>query len=156
MLDREKLTSAVIVLFSLTMLTLVIPNNVPPYQGYGVSPGLIPNAACGLMLFLSLIRLAGGMIRRNEEKGHSDPHDQGAESSSLSAQGLHLLTFFLPCFLVVPVMAPVGFIPAGIAFMLVLQYLCGQRNAVKGLAVSAITVVVIYLAMVYGFKVPMP
>lgn len=148
MLDREKITSAAIALFSLVLLAVVIPRDTPPYQGYGVSPALIPNIAAGLMLLLSLIRLLGKKVSptREGENGRVSPARTAA----------HLAKFFLPCFLLLPGMTRIGFIPAGLVFMLVMQYLCGQRNPLTMLLVGVLTVGGLYLAMVYGFKVPMP
>lgn len=172
MIDREKIASVAIALFSLILLVVVIPRDTPPYQGYGVSPALIPNLAAGLMLLLSLIRLSGrtgergatgdagaensGNIPAPGKKAGRPARDGGSDRASPTRTAAHLAKFFPPCFLLLPLMARIGFIPAGLVFMLVMQYLCGQRNPLTMLLVGVLTVGGLYLAMVYGFKVPMP
>ena len=42
----------------------------------------------------------------------------------------------IPCVLLMPAMKWVGFIPAGLVFMLLIQYLCGQRKPVPAVLVA--------------------
>jgi hypothetical protein len=55
-----------------------------------------------------------------------------------------------------PAMQWIGFIPAGILFLIIIQILCGQRKPVKTALVAIIPVFILYLAMRYGLSVPMP
>ena len=49
-----------------------------------------------------------------------------------------------------------GFIVASIVFMLIMQWLCGQRKPLPLLLVAVIPVGVIYSAIRFGLGVPMP
>jgi uncharacterized membrane protein (UPF0136 family) len=55
-----------------------------------------------------------------------------------------------------PAMKLAGFIPAGLAFMLLIQYLCGQRKPVPAVLTAVGTVSALYAVMRYGLGVPMP
>jgi hypothetical protein len=158
--QRENLIYGGIALGSGVFLVWIIPVQTPPYPGYGVSAALLPNVAFGLILALSVLLLAFNLFAYQAEKS------KGASGSSRPAapqirpeEKVHfwrLALFLTPCFLLMPAMKWIGFIPAGLLFMLVIQYLCGQRKPVILLLVAVIPVVIMYAAMRYGLKIPMP
>ena len=55
-----------------------------------------------------------------------------------------------------PAMHYLGFIPAGVLFLLVIQLSCGQRHPVPLVLVAVLPVVLVYLLMRYVLSVPMP
>lgn len=71
-------------------------------------------------------------------------------------QWLHLARFLIPCALLMPAMSWIGFIPAGVAFMAVIQYFCGQRRPLAFALVAALPVLTVYAVMRFGLGVPMP
>ena len=49
-----------------------------------------------------------------------------------------------------------GFILPGIIFMLIMQWLCGQRKPIPLILVAIIPIGIIYVAIRFGLGVPMP
>jgi len=155
---RENLVSGGVALGSLVFLIWVIPTFTPPYPGYGVSSALLPNIAFGSILALSLMSLGANAFSHFKVKAKSPEAGQSAEDtpSGDRVHLLHLASFMIPCILLMPVMKWLGFIPGGLLFMLLTQYLCGQRKPVTMVLVAVCTVGSIYAAMRYGLSVPMP
>jgi len=152
---REFLIFTGISLGSLFFLAWVIPNYTPAYPGYGVSAALLPNVAVGIILALSVLSLVRLLldVRSQRVKGIL----QSEEIKEVDrVHLLHLASFMVPCILLMPAMKWIGFLPAGILFMLLIQFLCGQRKLVAAVLTSVGTVGIIYLAMVYGLGVPLP
>ena len=154
---RDNLVSGGIALASLVILLWVIPTFTPPYPGYGVSSALLPNLAFGIILVLSLLSLGHGIITRFKAKTTNPHRDSPGEIHPKDRVHLgHLVSFMIPCFLLMPAMKWMGFIPGGLLFMLIIQYICGQRKPVTLIIVAVCSVGAVYAAMRYGLRVPMP
>jgi len=154
---RENLVSGGVALGSLVFLIWVIPTFTPPYPGYGVSSALLPNVAFGIILALSLLSLGYNIFSHFKAKSTNPEAGQSGNIRSEDRVHLwHLASFMIPCILLMPAMKSMGFIPAGLLFMLLMQYLCGQRKPVTMALVAVCTVGLIYAAMRYGLSVPMP
>lgn len=69
---------------------------------------------------------------------------------------LHLASFIIPCALFVVGIEYVGFVPAALLFMLVIQLVIGSRKVGQLIIVSVAAVAVMYVIMRYGFGVPIP
>ena len=154
---RDNLVSGGVALGSVVFLVWVIPANTPPYPGYGVSSALLPNVAFGTILALSVLSLGTNLFLRYQVKS-KNPDNAPPEQIPMDKRvhlGL-LIAFMLPCILLMPAMQHLGFIPGGLLFMLLIQYLCGQRKPVTIVLVAVITVGAMYAAMRYGLSVPMP
>ncbi|MDI6725512.1 MAG: tripartite tricarboxylate transporter TctB family protein [Smithellaceae bacterium] len=155
--QRENIIYGGIALGSLILLGWVIPAHSPPYPGYGVSAALVPNVTAGIMLTLAVLSLG-----RNLWSGRAAGANAGEEKPSGAAYREdrvhlgHLARFMVPSALLMPAMKWVGFIPAGLAFMLLIQYLCGQRKPGPAALTAAVSVFLIYALMRYGLGVPMP
>lgn len=154
---RENLVSGGVALGSLVFLIWVIPTFTPPYPGYGVSSALLPNVAFGGVLALSLLSLGYNLFSHIKAKSTNSEAGQSGDIRSENRVHLwHFASFMIPCILLMPAMKWIGFIPGGLLFMLLMQYLCGQRNPVMMALVAVCTVGLIYAAMRYGLSVPMP
>lgn len=156
---RDIYVSGGIALGSLIFLTWVIPTFTPPYPGYGVSSALLPNIVLSIILGLSLLSMGASIFStwktKSSEDGKGPPVQKGINQNERIHFG-HLVSFMTPCILLMPAMKWMGFIPAGLLFILLIQYLCGQRKPLTMVIVSVCTVGFIYLAMRYGLGVPMP
>ncbi|MDL2307298.1 tripartite tricarboxylate transporter TctB family protein [Desulfovibrio sp. OttesenSCG-928-C06] len=152
MLNTESIASAAIMLLSVLLLVWVIPAHTPPYQGYGVSPALIPNVSAAIMLALSFLGLLRSALGKRAGKASGEKIDP----VSLLSRFIHISKFMLPSFLLFPAIGEFGFFPAGIVFMLLIQFICGQRNWLKNALVSVLVVAGLYAAMRYGFSIAMP
>lgn len=161
MLNTESISNAVILLFSILLLAWIIPENTPPYQGYGVSPALIPNVTAGIMLFLSFF----GLVRSARAARAGKPVGRKADAGAFFEKLRHVAKFLIPCFLLFPAMELCGeipgleqrgFFPAGILFMIWIQFICGQKNWLQNVLISVLLVAGLYAAMRYGFSISMP
>ncbi|MEW6669276.1 MAG: tripartite tricarboxylate transporter TctB family protein [Thermodesulfobacteriota bacterium] len=157
---RDNLIFGGITIGCVAFLMWIIPAETPPYPGYGVSAALLPNVAVVIILVLSVLSLVRNLIAYRAERsmGTATPEKRpsGANSLERRVHLWHLARFMIPCLLLMPAMEWAGFIPAGLVFMLLIQYLCGQRKPVPAALVAAVLVGVFYVAMRYGLGVPMP
>ena len=154
---RDNLVNGFVILGSLVFLLWIIPNFTPPYPGYGVSSALLPNVAFSIILGLSAVPLGYALWAQYKEKSIPQEKDQAEEINQNDRVHLwHLASFMIPCLLLMPIMKWIGFIPGGLLFMILLQYLCGQRKTVTMITVAVCTVGSIYAAMRWGLGVPMP
>ena len=125
------------------------PAYTPEYPGYGVPASLLPDIAAGFMLALSLLGLGRAALSwRKAEKSGGD--------GQTAVRWRHLACFLIPCALLMPAMSLFGFLPAGIAFMVVIQIGCGQRRWFPMTLVSVAPVLLVYAIMRFGLGVPMP
>lgn len=155
--QRDNLIYGGIVLGSVVFLWWIIPAYSPPYPGYGVSASLLPNVTVGIILVLSVLALVRNTLSYLLVKSKKAEESQSVTPSQADRVHLwHLARFMIPCVLLMPAMKWAGFIPAGLVFMLVIQYLCGQRKPVPAVLVAVGLVGVLYTAMRYGLGVPMP
>lgn len=154
---RENIIYGGVALGSAAFMLWVIPAHTPPYPGYGVSAALLPYVTVGIMLVLSLGSLLRNLLLQVWSKGRSA---EESRSEAGNPEGrvhlLHLARFMIPAILLMPAMMWVGFIPAGLLFMLVMQYLCGQRRLLPAVFTAVGSVCLLYVAMRYGLGVPMP
>ena len=148
-LQRDTLAYGVVAAASAYLLIWIIPAYTPEYPGYGVPASLLPDIAAGFMLALSLLGLGrAALSRRKAEKS-------GGGGQTAVRWG-HLACFLIPCALLMPAMSLFGFLPAGIAFMVVIQIGCGQRRWFPMTLVSVAPVLLVYAIMRFGLGVPMP
>lgn len=152
---RENLVYGTIALASLVFLIWVIPTYTPAYPGYGVPASMVPNVTVGGILLLSALALVRNLIvlaRSRQQESREENQDGQVDRVHL----LHLVKFMLPCILLMPAMKWLGFLPAAIMFMLVIQYCCNQRKPVALILVALVPVGTIYVAMRFLLGVPMP
>lgn len=151
---RDALGYAVMTTVSVLLLAWIIPAWSPPWPGYGMPPSLVPDVAAGFLLVLSLWGLARACLLLKQEGAAKAPEPRTAPKKR--PDWLNLLLFVVPCAFLMPAMAAVGFLPAGIGFMLLIQWLCGQRRVVPLILVATLPVLVIWALMRFALGVPMP
>ena len=156
-LKRDNFVFGGLVLGSLFFLFWIIPAQTPEYPGYGVPASLVPNVTVGIILVLSALVLVRNLLEFMVAKKAHSAENQAEDNDTEDRVHLwHLFRFMIPCLLLLPAIQWVGFIPAGIVFMLVIQYVCKQRKPVQVILVAIIPVLLMYVAMRYGLGVPMP
>lgn len=157
---RENLVYAGVALGSLSFLIWVIPAFTPPYPGYGVSAAALPDLVMSVILGLSLLSLFRNLLEYRREKSketlNREQNRLGGIPQKDRVNLWHLARFMVPFILLMPAMKSIGFVPAGLLFMLLMQYLCGQRKLLTMVLVAVGTVGLVYGVMRYGLKVPMP
>lgn len=151
---RDNIIYGGIVLSCVVFLLWVIPAYTPKYPGYGVPASLVPNVVVGIILVISALTLMSDLLTYLSKKPVSREEREIPEEGKVHLW--HLVKFMIPCVLLMPAMKWAGFIPAGAVFMLVIQYICGQRKPVPLALVTVCTVGILYAVMRYGLSVPMP
>lgn len=154
---KENIIYGSIALGSAVFLLWIIPAYTPPYPGYGVSAALLPNVMVGFILTLSVLALARNILSYFFAKPAGPTENRSGHNNQADRVHLwHLARFMIPCVLLMPAMRWIGFIPAGVVFMLVIQYFCGQRKPVPAALVALGSVLFVYGVMRYGLGAPMP
>lgn len=163
-IKRDSIAYLVIAGFCLVMLAWGIPTYTPDYPGYGASPALVPNVAVGVMLFmacLSLIRIGVAVymnkpIPAEESEFPEDMEDDAGFTQIGRVKLQHLASTMIPCVLLVVAIEYVAYMFVSFAFLMIFQYVIGNRNWVQSIVVSVILTAVLYIVMRYGFGVPVP
>lgn len=160
---RDTIAYLAIIAFCIVMLVWAIPKYTPAYPGYGASPALVPNVSVGIMLamaILALIRNALATFANKplppEESKFPDESTEGGFTQIGRIKLVHLISFVVPCTLLIIGIEYIGYLPAAFLFLLLIQYVIGNRSFVQPVLVSTITVGLMYVAMRYGFGVPIP
>lgn len=149
--QRDRTAYGVVALAAGAFLLWLIPAWTPEYPGYGAPASLLPNIAAGSMLVLALLGLARAAPAARRETA---PPDGQRETPTI--RWGHLARLLIPCALCMPAMTAVGFIPAGVTFMAVIQYICGQRRPLVLALVATLPVLAVYALMRFGLGVPLP
>ena len=161
--QRDILAYVFVALASLLLLTWAIPAYTPPYPGYGASPALVPNVVVIVMLIMAILGVVRSTMAIRDSSTLSEeettfPEDGGG--SGFTQVGrldiIHLAKFMIPAALFVIGINTIGYIPSALGFVVLVQYLVGARSPVKILVLSVAAVAFMYVAMRYGFGVPIP
>lgn len=163
-IKRDLIAYLVIIGFCILMLVWGIPTYTPPYPGYGASPALVPNVAVGVMLFmacLSLFRFGVSAFMNKtipvQESKFPEDMDEDSGFTQIGRVKLqHLASTMIPCVLLVVAIEYVAYIFVSFVFLMIFQYVIGNRNWTQSILVSAILTAVLYIVMRFGFGVPVP
>ncbi|MDE5681231.1 MAG: tripartite tricarboxylate transporter TctB family protein [Mailhella sp.] len=142
--QRDMIGYAIILILSCSLYFGVIPAYSPEYPGYGVPESFMPDIAAVCMGLLSILGLVQTVKKRDKE------------TKAGKMNWIHLIKFFVPCLLLMPAMATIGYLISGMLFLSLIQFLCGQRSAWCLILVSMVPVAVFYALMVYALGVPLP
>lgn len=163
-IKRDAIAYLVIAGLSILMLTWGIPAYTPAYPGYGASPALVPNVSVSVILFmacLSLLRI-GVVIFMNktipaEEAVFPEDLDDDAGFTQVGRVKLqHLASTMIPCVLLVVAIEYIAYMFVSFIFLMIFQYVIGNRHWIQSIVVSIILTAVLYIVMRYGFGVPVP
>lgn len=163
-IKRDSIAYLVIVGFCVLMLVWGIPTYTPDYPGYGASPALVPNVSVGVILFmacLSLLRIGIAAFMNkpipDEESSFPEDMEEGAGFTQIGRVKLqHLASTMIPCVLLVVAIEYIAYIFVSFVFLMIFQYVIGNRNWGQSILVSVILTATLYIVMRYGFGVPVP
>lgn len=162
--NRDILGYLVVIAFCIVLLTWAIPNYTPEYPGYGAPADMVPIVAAWVMLVMALISLLRNVISvylnkpipPEESEFPEDLEDGGGFTQVGRVRLLHLGSIMIPCVLLVWAIDYVGYIPASLVFLLLLQFIIGSRRWLQSIIIAVALVAVLYIIMRYGFGVPVP
>jgi len=163
-IKRDAIAYLVVAGFSILMLAWGIPTYTPEYPGYGASPALVPNVSVGVILFmacLSLLRIGVAVLMNKsipaEESEFPEDMEEGAGFTQVGRVKLwHLASTMIPAILLIVAIEYIPYIFVSFVFLMIFQYVIGNRKWIQSIMLSAILTAVLYIVMRYGFGVPVP
>lgn len=141
------ITQLFFICLAIALIFWIIPNQCPPYPGYGVPATLFPNIMAWTILALSSIRLVIVLV----EKIGIDQDTWLTWNVFLrfcAIVGVLLGGWFL--------MKITGFIIGGFIVLAALQLFMGQKRPWIILSVAVVTPCFLYVALKYGLNVLLP
>ena len=133
--------------FSLSLIFWLVPLQTPPGLGYGLEPSFLPYILSTVMLICSAWLLIKTLFTRMRQQGPSE----------LKKESFFQLLKYIPLFFITfPLMTWIGFVPASIIILSVLQYLAGQRSILVIAIISVGITLFAYASILYGMRIPLP
>lgn len=163
-IKRDTLGYLALIGFCIWLLLWAIPTQTPAYPGYGAPADLVPIVAVCVMLVMaciSLLRVGLAQYLNQsmppaESEFPGDPGDEGGFTQVGRVRLRHLAAIMIPCALLLVAIEYVGYVPASLVFLMVIQYFIGSRRWLQSIIISIALVAVLYVIMRYGFGVPVP
>lgn len=147
MRKADIIAAVFLIIFGLLMIFIIIPAQTEPGEEYGVPPSTVPLAATGLVTAMACILL---VKRLRERTADDQPNPIGR------GQWLHILGFTALLLAGLGLIKLLHFIPGGIVFIAALMLITGQRRPLIIGLVSATTPCLVYSALWYGLRIPLP
>jgi hypothetical protein len=163
-IQRDSIAYLFVIGFSLFMLVWAIPKYTPEYPGYGASAALVPNVAVSVMLLMAAISLITIGIAAYTKKPmpieeREFPEDLEEDNGFTQIGRVHLIQLariMIPSVLLVVATEYIGYVFTAIAFLIIFQYVIGNRKWIQMAVLSIVLTAVLYIVMRYGFGVPVP
>lgn len=113
------------------------------------------------MACLSLLRIGVAVFMNKpipaEESEFPEDMEGGAGFTQVGRVKLyHLASTMIPCVLLVVAIEYIAYMFVSFAFLMIFQYVIGNRKWVQSIVVSVSLTAVLYIVMRYGFGVPVP
>lgn len=149
MKKADIVTALFLLVTGLVMIFVIIPAQTYPGEEYGVPPATVPTAAMAVVTVMAGILLVQRLLdRRKNEKDTPSPMKR--------LQWLHIAGFTALLFVGLAAIKFLHFIPGGILILAVLMIITGQRKALTIILVSVPIPFLIYAALWYGLRIPLP
>ena len=163
-IQRDSIAYLFVIGFSLFMLVWAIPKYTPEYPGYGASAALVPIVAVSVMLLMaaiSLITIGIAAYTKKpmpiEEREFPEDLEQDNGFTQIGRVNLiQLARIMIPSILLVVAIEYIGYVFTAIAFLMIFQYVIGNRKWIQMTVLSIVLTAVLYIVMRYGFGVPVP
>ena len=145
----DLITALFLMMTGLVMIFVIIPAQTYPGEEYGVPPATVPTAAMAIVTVMAGILLVQRLVeRRKNEKDTPSPMKW--------LQWLHIAGFAALLFAGLAAIKFLHFIPGGILILAVLMIIAGQRKVLTIILVSVPIPFLIYAALWYGLRIPLP
>jgi hypothetical protein len=133
----------------LVMIFIIIPAQTYPGEEYGVPPATVPTAAMAVVTVMAGILLLQRLIGR--KKNETD-----TPSPIKRLQWLHIAAFTALLFAGLAAIKFLHFIPGGILILAGLMIVTGQRKPLTIIFVAVPIPCLVYVALWYGLRIPLP
>lgn len=148
MKKADIISAALLLSMGLLFIFVLIPAQTGEGEEYGMSPAALPTTAMVIVVGLSLLLLLQSIFSRKDRSGDAVPLD----ARSWLNIGLYSALLFLS----LGAIKVIGFIPGGILSIAAFVILMGGRNIITIGLVAIPPPVLLYLALRYGLKIPLP
>ena len=149
MKKADIITALFLLVTGLMMIFVIIPAQTYPGEEYGVPPATVPTAAMAVVTFMAGILLVQRLLDRRKNK-------KDTPSPMKRSQWLHIAGFTVLLSAGLAAIKFLHFIPGGILILAVLMIITGQRRPLTIILVSVPTPFLIYAALWYGLRIPLP
>lgn len=155
MRKSDTMSGLIFAIMSLWLLVYAIPRNIDGGTGeYGMSSAMLPNIMALSMLVLSVLQVCVNLF---PEWNLLTPGKKGvAAETDWTSHGTFWLKLiaFLASYL--GLLKLLGFIPASVLFLALLQYMVGQRKYLTLGILAVVVPLVIYIAFRHGMGIMLP
>jgi len=148
MKKADIVTALFLLVTGLVMIFVIIPAQTYPGEEYGVPPATVPTAAMAVVTVMAGILLVQGL--RGRKNGKDTPSPLKPE------QWLHIAGFTALLFAGLAAIKFLHFIPGGILILAVFMFITGQRKPLIIILVSVPVPFLVYAALWYGLRIPLP
>ena len=138
-----------LVVTGLVMVFIIIPAQTYPGEEYGVPPATVPTAAMVIVTVMAGILLIQRLFDR--KKNQTD-----TPAPIRRHQWLHIAGFTTLLFVGLAAIKFLHFIPGGILILAVLMIVTGQRKPLTIIFVAVPIPCLVYAALWYGLRIPLP
>jgi len=147
-MKKDTISSAVLFIAGLVFIFIIIPRQSSPGDEFGMPPALLPTVAMIIITVLAFVQFLKTLVARKREA------DNSVDVSPRN--WLNLLIYAVLLFLSLGAMKFLGFIPGGIFAIVAFSLLMGNRNPFTIALMSIPPPLIVFLALRYGLKIPMP
>jgi hypothetical protein len=149
MKKADIITALFLLVTGLVMIFVIIPAQTYPGEEYGVPPATVPTTAMAIVTLMAGILLVQRLL--DQRKNIKDTPSPINRLQWLHITGLTTLLFFG-----LAAIRFLHFIPGGILILAVLMFITGQRKVLTIILVSVPIPFLIYAALWYGLRIPLP
>lgn len=155
MRKSDMMTGLIFAILSLWLLIYAIPRHIDGGTGeYGMSSAMLPKIMALSMLVLSVVQIGVNLVPKKNTLT-SGKKDKAAEPDWPSHGIFWLkLAVFLAGYL--GLLKLLGFIPASVIFLALLQYLVGQRKYFILWILAIVVPLVLYITFRHGMGIMLP
>ena len=148
-MKKANMISALFLLVTgVLFIFVIIPQQTGEGEEFGMAPAGLPTAAMVIIVGLSLILLFQSISSKGDPSDGKPP----LEGRNWLNIGIYSALLFLS----LGAIKVIGFIPGGILSIAAFAVLMGARNPISIGLVAAIPPVLLYFALRYGLRVPLP
>ncbi len=149
MKKADIVTALFLLVIGMVMIFVVIPIQTYPGEEYGVPPATVPTTAMAVVTVMAGILLVQRLLDRRKNK-------KDTPSPMKRLQWLHIAGSAALLFFGLAAIKFLHFIPGGILILAALMAVTGQRKPLTIILVAVPVPFLVYAALWYGLRIPLP
>ncbi|MFC1579648.1 tripartite tricarboxylate transporter TctB family protein [Thermodesulfobacteriota bacterium] len=148
MKKADMISALFLLVMGVLFIFVIIPQQTGEGEEFGMSPAALPTTAMLIIVGLSLILLFQSISSKSDSSDGPPP----LEGRNWLNIGIYTALLFLS----LGAIKVIGFIPGGILSIAAFAVLMGARNPISIGLVAVIPPVLLFFALRYGLRVPLP